>query len=79
MNHLVFESLLAFPDVCMPDSTCVDGTKYYECVILYVYDCLVISDKFEDRFVGTIPGGYIFFRPLTMYGVTKTQVQRIRT
>ena len=49
MDHLGFESLLADPDVWMGRSTRGDGeTPYYEYVLLYVDDCLVISDQAEN-------------------------------
>ena len=43
MKHLGFESCL--DDVWMHAPTRADETKYYEYVILYVNDCLVISEK----------------------------------
>ena len=48
MNHLGFESCLADPDVWMRASTRTYGTKYYEYVLMYVDDWLVISDKAKD-------------------------------
>ena len=48
MNNLVFESCLADPNIWMCASTRADGTKYYEYVLLYVEDFLVISDKARD-------------------------------
>ena len=48
MNHLGFESYLACPDLWMYASTLVDGEKYYEYVLMYVHNCLVVSEKSED-------------------------------
>ena len=43
MKFLGFESSRADPDVWMRESVCGDGfTKYYEYVLLYTDDCLVI-------------------------------------
>ena len=48
MEHLGFESSKYYPDVWMRRSTRGDGeTPYYEYVLLYVDDCLVISDRAE--------------------------------
>ena len=48
MDHLVFELSKADSDVWIRRSTRGDGeTPYYEYVLLYVYDCLVISDWAE--------------------------------
>ena len=44
---LGFESCLADPDVWMREAKRDDGTVYYEYVLLYVDDCLVISDNAE--------------------------------
>ena len=49
MNFLAFESSCADPDVWMRESVQKDGvTKYYEYVLMYTYECLVISDRTED-------------------------------
>ena len=46
MNHLGYESTQADPDVWRRESVRADGkTKYYEYVLLYTDDCLVISDR----------------------------------
>ena len=45
---LGFESCLADPDVWMREGTRVNGSKYYEYVLLYTDNCLVISDKAES-------------------------------
>ena len=48
MKFLGFESSRADPDVWMRESVREDGfTKYYEYVLLYTDDCLVISDHGE--------------------------------
>ena len=48
MDHLGFELSEADPDFWMRRSTQGDGeTPYYEYVLLYVDDCLVISDGAE--------------------------------
>ena len=48
MKFLGFESSRAGPDVWMRESVHEDGfTKYYEYVLLYTDDCLVISDRGE--------------------------------
>ena len=43
MRHLNFESCLSDPDLWIRPATKNDGTMYYEYVLLYVDDCLVIS------------------------------------
>ena len=49
MKFLGFESSRADPDVWMRESVRKYGvTKYYEYVLLYTDDCLVISDRGED-------------------------------
>ena len=47
MEHLKFESSKADPDVWYRASKRKDGTPYYEYVLLYTDDCLVISDNAE--------------------------------
>ena len=47
MEHLKFESSKADPDVWFRASKRKDGTPYYEYVLLYTDDCLVISDNAE--------------------------------
>ena len=44
---LGFMSCPADPDVWMRESTREDGTPYWEYVLLYTDDCLVISDRAE--------------------------------
>ena len=49
MDHLVFESSKSDPEVWMRRSVRKDGeTGYHEYVLLYVDDCLVISDRAES-------------------------------
>ena len=49
MDYLGFESSKAEPDVRMRCSTQGDGENpYYEYVLFYVDDCLVISDQAES-------------------------------
>ena len=50
MDTLVFTSCFADPNVCIRKSKCGGGTAYYEYVLLYVDDCLVISDN-ADNFI----------------------------
>ena len=38
---------ITYPDVRMRDATKPDGVEYFEYVLLYVDDCLVISHKPE--------------------------------
>ena len=47
MKHLQFKSRRADPDVWIRPSRINDGTEYYEYVLLYTDDCLVISDNAE--------------------------------
>ena len=46
-DTLGFQSCLADPDVWMREATREDGSKYYEYVLIYTDDCLVISDNAE--------------------------------
>lgn len=48
MMHLGFESCKADPDVWMRAATKADGSKYWEYVLLYVDDCLVMSEQCES-------------------------------
>jgi hypothetical protein len=43
-----FKSCLADPDVWLCAATKVDGTKYYEYILVYVDDLLVILEKPVD-------------------------------
>ena len=45
MYHLVFASFLADPDVWMREAQKSDGTAYWDYLLLYVDDALVISDN----------------------------------
>ena len=47
MKHLGFESSKADPDVWFRKSKRKNGTEYYEYVLMYTDDCLVISDRAE--------------------------------
>ena len=47
MEHLGFDSYRDDPDVWQITATTTNGEEYYEYVILYVDDCLVISHKPE--------------------------------
>ena len=47
MNMIGFESCLADPYIWRREPTKLDGQEYYEYVLLYVDDCLVISHKPE--------------------------------
>ena len=44
MGHLGYKSCLADPDLWMRESRLDDGTDYYEYILLYVDDCLVVSE-----------------------------------
>ena len=48
MRHLSFKSCPADPDVWMRPAKKSDGTEYYEYVLLYVDDALVISENAEE-------------------------------
>ena len=48
MRHLQFESCLADPDVWMRPAKKADGSEYYEFVLLYTDDILVISENGEE-------------------------------
>ena len=45
MRHLDFTSCLADPDVWMRPAKKADGSTYYEYILLYVDDCLVVSEN----------------------------------
>ena len=45
MEHLRCESCKADPDVWMRSATRTDGQDYYEYILLYVDDCLCISEN----------------------------------
>jgi hypothetical protein len=46
-KHMKFTSCKAYADVWMRPATKADGTTYYEYIVLYVDDCLVISENPE--------------------------------
>ena len=48
MDYLGFTSCIADPDVWVRRSNHGDGTSYYGYVLLYVDNCLVISDRAEN-------------------------------
>ena len=48
MRHLNFESCLADPDVWMRPAKRSDGSDYYEYILLYTDDCLVLSENPEQ-------------------------------
>ena len=47
MTHLGFKSCQADPDIWMREAIMNDGTEYWEYVLLYVDDCLVVSQHGE--------------------------------
>ena len=47
MDHIGFKSCRADPDVWMRPAKMQDGSKYWEYVLLYTDDCLVISENGE--------------------------------
>ena len=48
MHHLDFRSCLADPDVWMRPAKKGDGSPYYDYVLLYVDDALVVSDNAQS-------------------------------
>ena len=48
MRHLDFESCLADPDVWMRPAKKSDGSEYYEYILLYTDDVLVVSENAES-------------------------------
>ena len=48
MDNLGFTSFFSYPGVWMRNSKRGNGTAYYEYVLLYVDDFLVISDNAEN-------------------------------
>jgi hypothetical protein len=48
MRHLNFISCPADPDVWMRPAKRSDGSDYYECILLYTDDCLVLSENAEQ-------------------------------
>ena len=47
MNFLGFKSIQGDPEVWMQEAVKTDGTQYWEYVLLYVDDCLVVSENGE--------------------------------
>ena len=47
MEHLGFQSCKADPDVWMREAQNDNGSFYWECVLLYVYDALCVSHRAE--------------------------------
>ena len=58
MNHLGFMSCKADPDVWMREATKSDGTKYWEYVLLYVDDALVVSERRAEHILQEEVGKY---------------------
>jgi hypothetical protein len=61
MSHLYFEPCQADPDLWMRVARDNSGREYYECMLLYVDDCLVISHQpgvFLDKL-----GKYFILKP----------------
>ena len=48
MTFLVFKSRQVDPDIWMREATKTDGTDYWEYVLLYVDDFLMVSDHGEN-------------------------------
>ena len=48
MRHIKFTSCFPDPDLWMRPATKSDGSEYYEYVLLYVDDCLVILENGEN-------------------------------
>ena len=49
MGHLGFRSSEVEPDVWMRPALRTDKSEYYEYVLLYVDNCLVLSEKAKDN------------------------------
>ena len=62
MRHLDFKSCPADPDVWMRPAKKSDGASYYEYVLLYVDDCLVISENAKELLTNEI-GKYFELKP----------------
>ena len=58
MGHLGFRSSEVEPDVWMRPALRTDKSEYYEYVLLYVDNCLVLSEKartsYERRLANTL-------------------------
>ena len=44
MNHIGYKSCLANPDLWLRPIKLDDGIEFYELILLYLNDCLVISE-----------------------------------
>ena len=62
MSHIGFTPCLADPDVWMRPAQKADGSKYWEYVLLYVDDALVISDNAKHILENEI-GKYFIMKP----------------
>ena len=50
MTHLGFKSCKADPDIWIREAIMNDGTEYWEYVLMYIYDCLVVSQHGKNCF-----------------------------
>ena len=48
MNFLGFQSCQSDPDICMCEAQNLEGGEYWEYVLLYVDNCLVVSHRGEE-------------------------------
>ena len=62
ISHLGFVPCLTGPDVCIREVQKADGTTYWEYVLLYVADALVISDNAKHILENEI-GKYFTMNP----------------
>ena len=62
MSHLKFTPCLADPDVWMRPAIKADGTEYWEYVLLYCDDALVISENGREILENEI-GKYFTMKP----------------
>ena len=62
MEHIGFKSKGDDPDVWMRPITRSDDSQLYEYVLLYTYDCLVVSDNAESILKEEI-GKYFELKP----------------
>ena len=79
MEHLGYESCKADPDVWMRSATRLDGQEYFEYILLYVYDCLCISENPKpallqiEKYFPIKPAS--LGRPKTYLGGTVSKIQ----
>ena len=79
MEHLGYEYCKADPDVWMRSATRTDGQDYYEYILLYVYDCLCISENPKpaliqiDKYLPINPASLGY--PKTYLGGTVSKIQ----